>query len=302
LGSPNGKKKKFKEKKGPVNGVEPGIKQTKTMINIDTQDKLKQPQTNFFSFSEEMEIKLHQMTHSHGMKSLMIPRDNAEFSSVFLHLSSKAQYLFRLIENWKYLECYPSQTLLAKMIGTTREWVNKLLKILSNLKIIVKQYRHRQTCTYFIPKKFKGLSWERIKFLILNPREFTPQFTPSIITSKYSSILSKKPGMEKRAKSRKKTWNKAQAPPWLCNFPVFEEKNPFLASLFRQDPRRWWNMAAFPENNFQRVVDEMRILIETKKNLDRPWNWFMARLLKLTPKSQQNWSLAGKLKKNKQLV
>lgn len=266
--------------------------------NISANTNINQPSFSAFSFSEELEIKLHNLQPSHGMATLLVPTNDSEFASTFLNLSRKAQYLFRILENWKYAECFPSQFLLAKLIGVSREWLNKLLKILSDLQLVVKHYRHRQTCLYFIPKKFKGLTWEKIKYLILKPPEFTPQFTPSTLTSTRNVNSSKNQGHKK---GKKEKFKAPHTPQWLCHFKEFREKHPQLGNLFLQDPNRWWNMAAFPEHVFNRVVDEFKIITSQPHNINRPWAWFMARLLKLTPKSNQNWSLAGKLKKNKGL-
>jgi hypothetical protein len=263
------------------------------MSTLSDNRNFSQVPTNILSYDEELEVKYYQIQKSHAMSTLFPPQNEQEFATLYPNLSLAAQHLFRLLESWKHLECYPSQTLLGRMIGKSREWVNKLLKMLSDLKIVVKHYRHRQTCIYFIPHKFRGLTWEKIKKMLLKSRDFTPHFTPSFISTKNNN-LSKKP--------RVKSGSKKEKPPnHLCHFREFKEKHPDLGQLFMQDPKRWWNMAAFPEYIFHRVVDEFDHMI-SKNSLRRPWDWFMSRLLKLTPQKEQDWSKAGRCKKRKGLV
>ena len=196
-----------------------------------------------WTYQENLEYRFNLVQDSFSMASLSKVEDTSDFHRTFFHLSRKAQHLFRLIQNWGYLQCFPSQYLLSKLLGISREWVNKLIKILCALNLIIKSYRHRKSCIYSIPIFLRKLDSKKSKKAALKSSdlggEFTPEFTPSTLSSKEYVNLSKKRTFSNSFSQKKVPPEKVKPPPWLPDYLFFRKDHPELSKELDKSPSSW---------------------------------------------------------------
>lgn len=229
-------------------------------------------------------------------------------------LSKKAKHLYHLLNDWKYLTCYPSQSKLAKLMKISREWVNKLLKELTRIGLISKLYRHRKTCIYTVPKMFKNFKYHLEKILLIKDEDnslntndkrtkFTPKFTPFKKYKKNNSLSSakaNKSGLKNDEFHKKRSQAPPAYPPWLPNPREFSQKHPQLWNSIKKDPSKWWNICAFDERTFNKAVESVENALQKGVKFTKGiYNYFFASMGSMIPREKQNWKLVGQIKRHK---
>lgn len=242
--------------------------------------------------NSSLEFHLDEALYPDRMDQILPVNTENDFHHCFPNLSRKAQHLFRTIQNWSYLDCSPSQQLLAKIVGCTRKHVNHLLKIFHKLGIIKKHYRHRKTCRYFIRDFLKKIGWGSTRKALLKDHQVTPKVTPYIRSSKKTYYSG--------GKASKSARERPKPPDWFPKWDEFKAKFPTLAREIYKDPSVWWNLAAFTEAALHTALESLKHFQYIPGHIKSTHTkYLMGALLAIVPRRRQNWSLAGKLKSSR---
>lgn len=176
-----------------------------------------------------------------------------------------------------YDEVYPAQGLIAKRAKCSREWVNKLVKLLVRLGLVKKTYLHRRSCTYIFDEIFKHplFRWRlrdvfsAFRFIpksllmpltisqvsaahnekLLQPRQFTPIINTGIIYKKEEqSNVNTQSTLERD--SLRKVYKEASS------LQIEKITNKFTDNLNKADPPP-------PKNKLLEDIDNRKRLIAT---------------------------------------
>jgi len=252
------------------------------------------------SMREDLEIRFSMANCPSKMEEIVTIQNERDFHMAFPHLTLKCQHLFRLLQNWSYLECFPSQTLLAKLVKCSRKHVNFMIKILTKSGFIIKNYRPRKTCQYMVRNFLKKLSWKDTE-QFLKKDDFPPKVTPKVtldleVLTYCKKSISKKVKM--RNKRRNRSNHKPEPPDWLPNWPMIKERFPTLAREIFEDKDIYTNLAAYTEHAVNKALESLERAQNKRGYINTSHGRYLfGALNKFVEKGKRNWRLAMSLRK-----